>query len=262
MTEAFSRRGLLLTGGSAAAVPARPASAQHGAQAGHGTALPALGTVAGSAAAEPWLFFTEDEASLVSAAVDRLIPPDTEFTGAVGAGVPTYIDRQLAGAYGSGARLYREGPWREGLPQQGYQLPHTPAELYRAGLAAFAADARRGYGRRFEELAPRLQDEALRRLEVGEAGFDELPSAVFFETLLANTIEGFFADPIYGGNRDMVGWRMVGFPGGYAGYTELVGRHGLRFDRPPNGIAQNLLQHAAGHGHGAHGGRGAPRERN
>ena len=60
----------------------------------------------------------------------------------------------------------------------------------------------------------------------------------------AQLIEGFFSDPIHGGNRDMVGWRMVGFPGAYAGYTELVGRHNLRFERPPRGIAQALAEHA------------------
>ena len=69
-----------------------------------------------------------------------------------------------------------------------------------------------------------------------------MPSAVFFETLLANTIEGFFSDPMYGGNRDMVGWRMVGFPGPYAGYLELVGRHNLNFQRTPRGIAQALAE--------------------
>lgn len=238
MPPDLSRRGLLLTGGTAAATPllsdavAQPA-----------TAPPARAPAPGDAR-PPWEFFTEPEAALVSAAVDRLIPPDEEFAGAVGAGVPTYIDRQLAGAYGTGHRLYRQGPFAEGTPEQGYQLPLTPAELYRAGLAGFAAWAERGYGRRFEALDGRLQDEALGKLESGEAGFDTVPSALFFETLLANTVEGFFADPMYGGNRDMVGWRMVGFPGPYAGYAELVGRHNLRFVRAPRGIAQAVLDHA------------------
>jgi gluconate 2-dehydrogenase gamma chain len=237
MPPDLSRRGLLLTGGTAATAPllsqaaAQPVPAQ------------AAAAPAGSPR-PPWEFFNEPEAALVSAAVERLIPPDAEFTGAVGAGVPTYIDRQLAGAYGAGHRLYRQGPFAEGTPEQGYQLPFTPAELYRAGLAAFADWARQGYGRGFEELDGALQDEALKKLESGEAGFDTVPSAVFFETLLANTIEGFFADPMYGGNRDMVGWRLVGFPGPYAGYSELVGRHNLRFVREPRGIAQAVLDHA------------------
>jgi gluconate 2-dehydrogenase gamma chain len=249
-TPPVSRRGLLLSaGGTAAAAASQPQSASS-------QPVPTE-RAPGTRAAEVWHFFNAEQAALVTAAVDRLIPPDDEFTGAVGAGVPQYIDLQLAGAYGSGARLYRQGPFAEGLPQQGYQLPFTPAELYRIGLRGFAESVRSGYGKRFEELDPRLMDEALKRLESGEAGFAEFNSAIFFETLLANTIEGFFADPIHGGNRDMVGWRMVGFPGAYAGYTDLVGRHNLQFNRPPSGIAQAVLER--GHGHGLH--HAAPRER-
>jgi gluconate 2-dehydrogenase gamma chain len=233
MPPDLSRRDLFLAGGTAAAVPLLSEAA----------AQPAATPAPGSARA-PFEFFTDPEAALVTAAVDRLIPADAEFAGAVGAGVPTYIDRQLAGAYGAGHRLYRQGPFAEGTPEQGYQLPFTPAELYRAALAAFGDWTRQGYGNAFEALDGRLQDEALQKLESGEAGFDSVPSAVFFETLLANTIEGFFADPMHGGNRDMVGWRMVGFPGPYAGYTELVGRHNLRFVREPRGIAQAVAEHA------------------
>ncbi|MBU8536593.1 gluconate 2-dehydrogenase subunit 3 family protein [Falsiroseomonas tokyonensis] len=238
MTPDLSRRGLLLSSGSLAAVPLTgPTEAQS-----HDT-MPATPM----AAPTLWRFFTADQASLVAAMVDRLIPPDAEFTGAVGAGVPQFIDGQLAGAWGSGARLYRLGPFAEGTPEQGYQLPYTPAELYRTSLSLVADWVRGGYGSRFEELDPRLQDEALRSLESGEAGFSELPSDAFFETLLANTVEGFLSDPMYGGNRDMVGWRMVGFPGPYAGYVNLLDRHGLNFNRPPRGIAEALREHAQHH---------------
>ncbi|HEV7267779.1 MAG TPA: gluconate 2-dehydrogenase subunit 3 family protein [Falsiroseomonas sp.] len=191
-----------------------------------------------------WQFFTPPEATLVTAAVDRLIPPDEAFTGAVGAGVPIYIDRQLATDYGAGRRLYLHPPFLGGTSEQGYQLPYTPAALYRIGLAAFAAFVQATFGARFEALPPVTQDLALSQMERGDADFGELPAPVFFETLLANTVEGFFSDPIHGGNIDMVGWRMVGFPGAYAGYTELVGRHNLPFTRPPRSIAQALSEHA------------------
>lgn len=240
MATDLSRRNLLLSGGSVAAAPLLIGEA-----AAQAPAMPGAPAAGGAAAVRPpWEFFTEPEAALITAAVDRLIPADDAFAGAVGAGVPTFIDRQLAGSYGAGHRLYRQGPFAEGTPEQGYQMPLTPAELYRLGLAAFGAWARQGYGGAFETLDGRLQDAALKKLESGEAGFNELPSAVFFETLLANTVEGFFSDPMHGGNRDMVGWRMVGFPGPYAGYAELVGRHNLRFTREPRGIAQSVLEHA------------------
>jgi gluconate 2-dehydrogenase gamma chain len=235
MPPGLSRRDLLLGGGAAVA----PLLSSASAQVPRGP-LPPPGAAPDQIA---WQFFTLPEARLVTAAVDRLIPPDPDFTGAVGAGVPIYIDLQLAGQYGAGRRLYLQPPFQAGTAQQGYQLPYTPAALYRTGLAQFAEWVRGAYGTPFEELAGATQDEALSRLERGEAGFRDLPSPVFFETLLANTIEGYFSDPIHGGNRDMVGWRMVGFPGAYAGYTELVGRHNLPFMRPPRGIAQALAEH-------------------
>lgn len=240
MSTDLSRRGLLLTGTSAAVAPAaaQPGARQGPHAAGEHPPAAAAGTV------PQWIFFTEPEARLVTAAVARLIPADAEFGGAVEAGVPTFIDRQLAGAYGSGARLYRQGPFAEGTPEQGYQLPYTPAELYRAGLEAFATWAREGYGGAFESLDPRLQDEALLRMDHGEADFGDVPSALFFETLLANTVEGFFSDPMHGGNVGMIGWRLVGFPGPYAGYYELLGERNLRYRREPRGIAQAVLDHA------------------
>jgi gluconate 2-dehydrogenase gamma chain len=99
-------------------------------------------------------------------------------------------------------------------PSQGYQLPLTPAQLYRIALDEIAREVADKYqGKTFRDLPPDQQDAVLRDLESGAANLPSVPSAILFETLLANTIEGFFSDPAYGGNRDMAGWRMVGFPG-------------------------------------------------
>lgn len=208
-----------------------------GAGAAAGTAL--LGGAAGAQPAPKppgYTFFSPAEAQFVEAAVDRLIPPDEQWAGAVQAGVPSFIDSQLAGPYGAGSRLYLEGPWKTGTPRQGYQLRLSPAQLYRIAIE----DIGRSMPQPFHQLPPARQDEILHKLESGELELARVPSAVFFETLLSNTIEGFFADPIYGGNRDMVGWRMIGFPGAYASYVDFVGRHGLKFDRAPVGIASQI----------------------
>jgi gluconate 2-dehydrogenase gamma chain len=190
-----------------------------------------------------WQFFSARDGEFITAAVDRLIPPD-RWAGAAQAGVPIYIDRQLAGPYGAGARMYLQGPIVRGTPQQGYQLGMTPAQLYRAALDGLQPHLQ---GRAFGQRSADEQDAFLKRLEAGELMLGPVPSAVFFETLLANTIEGFFADPIYGGNRDMVGWRMIGFPGAYAAFAQWVDNHGMQFDRPPVSIAQS--RQGGGHGH-------------
>src|SRR6202165_4476061 len=154
-----------------------------------------------------YLFLNSEEAAFVEAAVSRLIPDDDQWPGAIKAGVPNYIDKQLGGAWGAGERLYRTGPWQPGTPSQGYQLPFTPAELFRNALAALNAELSQG-GTPFAKMSADQQDAYLKGLEAGGKNLGGVPSDVFFAHLLQSTIEGFFSDPVYGGNRDMVAWRM------------------------------------------------------
>jgi gluconate 2-dehydrogenase gamma chain len=186
-----------------------------------------------------YAFFNADEASFIEAAVARLIPADETGPGALEAAVPTYIDRQLAGAWGAGDRLYRSGPWQPGKPEQGYQLPFTPAELFRNALRAIADDLRKTNPGSFAKLKAEDQDAYLSALERESRDLGGVPSNTFFESLLEVTIEGFFSDPIYGGNKGMVGWKLIGFPGAYANFYELVDQHGIAFNRPPMSLAQS-----------------------
>jgi len=181
-----------------------------------------------------YLFFNPAEAAFVEAALARLIPRDENGPGALEAGVPEYIDRQLAGAWGAGERLYRSGPWHPGTPSQGYQLPFTPAELFRTAIRKIN-ETNAG----FAKLAAQGQDAYLDSLQKGSVDLGGVPSNVFFESLLEATVEGFFCDPAYGGNRDMAAWRMIGFPGAYADFYELVDRHGAAFNAPPTSLAQD-----------------------
>lgn len=206
----------------------------------------ALPSAAAAQAARPgteWLFFGREEAAFIEAAIDRLIPSEAEWPGARQAGVARYIDLQLAGPFGQGDRLFLGGPFLPGTPSQGYQLPHTPAALYRRALRALLAKDGAG----FERLSDEAKDALLTRLEIGEIDLDGVPSSVFFETLLTNTIEGYFADPVYGGNVDMVSWRMIGFPGAHAAYLGVYQRHGERYDHPPLSLADTTHAH---HSHG------------
>jgi gluconate 2-dehydrogenase gamma chain len=189
-----------------------------------------------------YIFLNREEAAFIESAVARLIPADPNWPGALEAGVPNYIDKQLAGAWGAGERLYRSGPWRPGTPSQGYQLPLTPAELFRTALAAISRDLSSA-GTPFARMTSEQQDLYLRRLEAGGQDLGGVPSDVFFEHLWQSTLEGFFSDPVYGGNRDMAAWRMVGFPGAYASYYELVDQHGIKVDRAPTSLAEDVHGH-------------------
>lgn len=185
----------------------------------------------------PWMFFTADEASLVEAAVDRLIPPDDRGPGGKDAGCAVFIDRQLAGPFGRAEGLYTRPPFMPGAGTQGYQMPDAPAARYRAGLKALADYIKSTFaGKSFRDLAADDQDKVLAGLESGSIALKDVKSAEFFTLLLEGTQEGFFADPVYGGNRDMAGWKLVGFPGARYDYRDWVERHNETYPLPPVSI--------------------------
>jgi gluconate 2-dehydrogenase gamma chain len=163
------------------------------------------------------------EVRFLEAAVDRLIPPDDLGPGAKQAGVTVYIDRQLCGQWGVHGRNYRSGPWLDGTPEQGYQSRFTPQEIYRAGIRETNDHCSKQYGQAFENLNAAQQDEVLSALEAGKIDLPSLSSKLFFGILWRNTEEGFFADPMYGGNQDKIGWKLLGFPGVASGeYREHI----------------------------------------
>jgi len=187
-----------------------------------------------------YLFFNDDEAAFIESAVARLIPKDDQWAGALEACVPNFIDKQLAGAWGAGERLYRNGPWQPGTPSQGYQLPLTPAELFRTALGAINKELSKTP---FVQMSPEQQDGYLKSLEAGGKDLAGVPSEVLFAHLWQSTLEGFFSDPVYGGNHDMVAWQMIGFPGAYASYYDLVDQHGIKIDRRPMSLAEDVHGH-------------------
>lgn len=186
----------------------------------------------------PYLFFTPTEAAAIDAIVDRLIPTDELGAGGKDAGCTVFIDRQLAGPYGSSDWLYMQGPFSANpLPSQGLQSPLTPRQQYRQGLAALSAYCKAAYGGRgFAQLNAEEQDKLLTGLEKGEVKLPGFDSKMLFQAVYANTIEGYFADPIYGGNRDMVGWKLVGFPGTRYDYRDVIANPNKAYAIPPVGL--------------------------
>jgi gluconate 2-dehydrogenase gamma chain len=189
-------------------------------------------------AAEPLLTLTATEAAFLSAAYDTFIPADRLSPSGTDCGLVAFIDRQLAGAWGGGARLYRGGPFIKGTREQGYQLSLTPREFFAAGIKATNEWTRTTYGKDFDRLPPAERDAALKTMDAGKAELAEVNGKQFFEMLLASAMEGFFADPIYGGNRDKVSWRMVGYPGLPATYaSKALEYRGKKIVLEPQSIA-------------------------
>ena len=137
---------------------------------------------------------TVRQARFVDAIAARILPT-TDTPGAVEAGAVFYIDHALA------------GPYAHCLSQ------------YTCGLRALDKYAKAKFGASFEKLSGEQQDSALGDLESGKIA-ELRDGEAFFELLRTHVLEGVFGEPSYGGNRDMIGWKLVGFPGQQWGYPE------------------------------------------
>jgi gluconate 2-dehydrogenase gamma chain len=173
----------------------------------------------------PLRFFDEREALTVAAAVARIFPSDESGPGAPEAGVAVYIDRQLASRYGRDRFRYTQPPFEDGLPELGYQGKATPREIYREGIARL--------GPRFATLAPAAQDAKLREVE----------ASYFFRLLRQHTIEGMFSDPLHGGNAEMIGWQLIGYPGPQMSWAEHIARHYGEAFRPKPASLEQVVGH-------------------
>jgi len=172
-------------------------------------------------------YFTADEQAFIEPAIDRIIPIDPTGPSATEANVHIFLDRQMAGSYGRGDHFYLGGPWPKGTPEQGYQSRLTPAQLYRVTISAIEEYIKRNYdGKTFKQLSVTNQDTVLKGLQDGTIALDSTDGKTFFTMFLQNVLEGYFSDPIYGGNKDMAAWKMIGFPGTHYDYREWVERHG------------------------------------
>ena len=209
-----------------------------GAAALTGGVPPADAAEPANAPVETWLVLTADEVAFFSAIADTMIPADALSPSGSECGVPVFIDRQLASAWGAGAKMYRAGPFHAGAPEQGYQLPLTPREFFAAGIAAANEWSRKTGGKDFDQLSAPERVAALKAMEAGKAEFNGVPSRMFFNALLSLAMEGMFAAPMYGGNRDKVGWKMLGYPGLPATYADKIDEwRNKRYVAPPQSIA-------------------------
>ena len=229
--DGFDRRDFLksaVAGGAAAAAVNVPQSVQ---------AQPATATPATQSPG--YAFLNPEEAAFVETLVDHMIPADDLTPKGTDIGLNIFIDRALAGGWGKGDRLYMQGPWKPGVPSQGYQLPLTPAGLYRNGIAAANAHCVKTYKKTFDKLTEAQREEFLLALQGGKVTFENgLPARVFFTTVYQTVMEGMFADPMYGGNKNKAGWKMIGFPGVIAvNYQNIEKYRDKAFPVNPVGIS-------------------------
>jgi gluconate 2-dehydrogenase gamma chain len=232
--DALPRRRFLLGAGLAGATVASGLA---------GTAAPAEAQAPAAAPAanpepETYLTLTATEVAFLSAMADTIIPADELSPSGTDCGVVTYIDRQLAGAYGAGSKVYRSGPFQRGKPEQGYQLALTPRQYFEAGIEAANGWSRKTYGKEFDRLSPADRDAALKAMDDGKAQFERFGAKAFADRVIAMVMEGFFSDPMYGGNRNMAGWKVLGFPGLPATYADKVDQYyNKQYVAPPRSIA-------------------------
>lgn len=224
----MNRREALFSFGAAASAAAATALAAELDGPPEGTAMTADGLPKPPASGFQVLTDPTARATL-KAAFDRLIPADGHGPSASDAGCIEFLDGQLAGPYGAGAAFYLQGPLGPGAEAEVMgqkQFLATPRERYAQGLAALEAYAQRIEGKEFAALPPARLDAILTGLENGAIDLgSDVDGKAFFELMLQNVREGYLADPVYGGNRDMAGWKMIGFPGARYDYRPYVERH-------------------------------------
>lgn len=268
----FSRRGFLTASSvtlastglaTIGAAAVHPAAAAPPAQ-----ATPVAGAMTDMAdASQPVSFFNVHEAATVDALVSRILPGTAEDPGAHEAGVVFWIDRGLGGPnLGYTLKTYTQGPYlvvtenttsveaassrdlydyvnvaAQDAPRYGFQSVLTPQEIYRRGLEFVDAYAQSQFKKDFVDLTTDQQDQILTDMEADKAtGFEGPSGAAFFTWLRNDTIQGMFSDPMYGGNRDLVGWKLIGYPGASRNYTPDDMKN-TSFSRAPQSLAQLMM---------------------
>jgi gluconate 2-dehydrogenase gamma chain len=183
-------------------------------------------------------YFGAGEWAFIRAACDRLIPHDAIGPGAIDAGVPEFIDRHMQTPYAAGDIWYMQGPFVEAAPELGYQGRLPVRDILRVGIKAMDAYCQRTMGgKAFAELQPAEQESLLKAAEAGKLELESSSAKEFFGQLLAETRLGYFCDPIHGGNKDMAAWKMIGYPGARADYTDWVEIRNRPYPLPPVDLA-------------------------
>jgi gluconate 2-dehydrogenase gamma chain len=187
------------------------------------------------------MFLTPEHYKVCAAAADRIFPPDTHGPGGKELGCAIFIDHQLAGAFGSMSKEYTMGPFQKGTKTQGYQSRLVRSQIFILGFTALQAEAKKRYNNDFATIKPEEQDAILKDFEADKVAISGVSSKMFFSMLAASTIEGVYADPMYGGNKNMAGWKMKNFPGAQDSYYDVIEKDGL-IKREPKALKHHMTE--------------------
>ena len=158
----------------------------------------------------------------LGAATERIFPKDDNGPGAIELGVPYFIDHQLAGSYGRNDQEYMQGPFRTGSDFQGYQTPLKRHEIFMEGIRGLNRESKEKIDGAFTDLKNDEQDDILSAFDDDKVKLKGVKSSMFFDLLIDATMAGAYADPLYGGNIDMEGWKMKEYPGHQMSYANEI----------------------------------------
>ncbi|MCJ8011587.1 gluconate 2-dehydrogenase subunit 3 family protein [Paenibacillus sp. KQZ6P-2] len=185
------------------------------------------------------MYFTQEQFLITEAATERLFPADDNGPGAKEIGVAYYIDHQLAGEWGTNGKEYMQGPFFKGETTQGYQGRLKRREIFDIGLQEMQNYSNKKFQKKFKDLTPEQQDTVLKAFETDEVKLTTISASGFFKTLFGSTLEGVYADPLYGGNGNMAGWKLKNFPGNQMSYTKIIEQD--KFEKmPPVSLREHL----------------------
>ncbi|WP_308640148.1 gluconate 2-dehydrogenase subunit 3 family protein [Paenibacillus silvisoli] len=187
------------------------------------------------------MFFTQEQFRIVESASERIFPEDENGPGAKSLGVAFFIDHQLAGDYGFNGRDYMSPPFYSGEKEQGYQGRLKRREIYEIGLRELENYSNAKYQKGFAALAPEEMDTVLKDFESDTAKLTTISASGFFKMLRTNTLEGAYSDPLYGGNTNMNGWRMRGYPGNQMSYAATIDKGYTKLE--PSSLQDHLASH-------------------
>ncbi|MGG1517231.1 gluconate 2-dehydrogenase subunit 3 family protein [Paenibacillus oryzisoli] len=169
------------------------------------------------------MFFNQLQLQITEAAAERIFPKDDKYPGATDLGVAFYIDHQLASPWGVNARTYRMGPFVKGEATQGDYQSIERHELITMGLNTLEETSKTKHSKSFTELAPEEQDTILTSMEKGEINVvNGITGKTFFNLFRVLVMEGVYSDPLYGGNKNMAGWKMRKYPGNQMSYANMM----------------------------------------